>query len=331
MRAIFSALPDVIAQFDRQGVYLGDIHGGHFDNLVPLEQVQGKTFLEMDALAADDARALQAALKETFTTQEEHNHEYDLEIDGKTYYRELRFVYLNEHICLGILRDITAWHEMDMALTNALEHSTVLLKEVHHRVRNNLQVLSSVLHLHAASLDDDLAKRVLTENRRRIQTLALVHRVLYDNESYAKIALDQYLSSGTGLFAADMRRQKIVLELDTESVYADLDHAIPFGLIVNELMSNVLRHAFVSDELVGGELEDALEPRVQVTLRQYERHITLEVIDNGIGLPDDFTEKQQHTLGMAVISSLTEQLSGTFEVAKREDTQGTRATLTFTC
>ena len=327
MRAIFSAIPDVIAQFSREGVYLGDIHSGRVANLVALEQVQGKTFLEMDNLTADDARALQAALEQTFRTQKEHNHEYDIDISGKTYRRELRFVYLNEAICLGILRDITPWHEMDMALQGALEHSTALLKEVHHRVRNNLQVLSSVLHLHAASLEDDLAKRVLLENRRRIQTLALVHRVLYDNESYAKIALDQYLSSGAGLFAADMRRLGVVLELDTESVFADLDHAIPFGLIVNELISNALRHAFVNASYQDG----TLEPRVHIALQQQDNTVTLEVSDNGVGLPADFHDTPQDTLGMTVITSLSEQLEGTFHVHNRDGADGTRAILTFTC
>jgi two-component sensor histidine kinase len=327
MWAIFSALPDVIAQFSRDGVYLGDIHSGHFDAEIPLEQAQGKTFFEMDILPADTAKALHAALEETFTTQKEHSHEYDLDINGKTYYREMRFVYLREDTCLGILRDITPWREMDIALQNALEHSTVLLKEVHHRVRNNLQVLSSVLHLHAASLDDELAKRVLLENRRRIQTLALVHRVLYDNNSYANIALDNYLRSSIGLFAADMQRMKVALELNADRVSADLDHAIPFGLIVNELINNCLRHAFVSERYQS----DAMSAQLQVSLQQQDNHVTLQIIDNGVGLPDDFANKQARTLGMSVIHSLSEQLSGTFSICNRDDIQGTHATLTFTC
>jgi PAS domain S-box-containing protein len=327
MRAILLAMPDVIAQFNRQGVYLGDIHSGRSDNLIPLEQVQGKTFAEMGVLPADTVNILQAALEATFVTQEEHTHDYDIELNGNTYYRELRFIYLNERTCLGILRDITPWREMDIALQHALEHSTALLKEVHHRVRNNLQVLSSVLHLHAASLDDELAKRVLLENRRRVQTLALVHRVLYDNDSYAKIALDQYLASGVGLFAADMRRTGVVLELDTKSVYADLDHAIPFGLIVNELVNNVVRHAFV----VADYPNDPPKATLQLSLYQQDNQVILQVIDNGVGLPKNFTEKQQNTLGMAIITSLSDQLAGTFAITNRIGTTGTQATLTFTC
>jgi two-component system CheB/CheR fusion protein len=310
MRAIFSVLPDVIAYFDRAGVHLGNIHTGNLPVGVPHAAVLNKPFAAW--LATAEAERLQASLEQAFMSQREQVSHYSIDIDGVTYHRDIRFVYFNEDTCLGLIRDVTEAHAAKQALQAALEHSQALLQEVHHQVRNNLQMLSSLLQLHAGTLTDEVAKHALKENRRRIQTLALVHRVLYDNESYASIALDTFLEEALALFGASIRRRGITVELHTEPIAADLDCAIPFGLIVNELLSNVLEHAFAK-----GTTTSSL---VQIYLRQDKQtqRVTLHLIDNGSGVPDTLPTAP-NSLGMMIINLLTEQLNGHVEIASVTD------------
>ncbi|MEM6428300.1 MAG: PAS domain-containing protein [Deinococcota bacterium] len=299
-RAILQALPDAIVRLDHQGNTLEEVHKGNFEPVFSLATRLDQPF---DSFTRpQDARGLREQLAATFVTKRMHLYAYTLTQDNTTHYREIRFVYLNEDECLGLIRDVTEEHEMGNALQVSLHHSEALLKEVHHRVRNNLQVLSSILHLHATSLKEPLAKQALNDNRRRIQTLAAVHRVLYENESYADIALDKYLRSTLRLFSQELASWKIALQLDICSVQVNLDQAIPFGLIANELLSNAARHAFP----VGA----VSEPQIEVSLHQHEVQVVFRVQDNGVGLPHDFAELCQQNLGISIASSLTQQLDG---------------------
>jgi two-component sensor histidine kinase/transcriptional regulator with PAS, ATPase and Fis domain len=321
MRAIFSVLPDIIAYFDRNGVHQGNIHTGRLPVGVPLTTVYNQPFSTW--LAAEDAQRLQGCLEQTFASGQEQASHYSINITGVTYHRDIRFVYFNQDTCLGLIRDITEAYNAKRALHAALEHSQALLKEVHHRVRNNLQMLSSLLQLHANTLEDDNSKIALADNRRRIQTLALVHRVLYDNETYAEIALDDFLQAALKLFAADMQRLGVTLELHADPVTTNLDDAIPFGLIVNELIKNALEHAFVDGS--------TKKPRLQVSLQRHHQQVTLTVIDNGSGL-SNIAAQAHAKLGMMIVDLLTEQLRGTVNIAslvEADVVQGTQAVLEF--
>ncbi|MEM7738364.1 MAG: PAS domain-containing protein, partial [Deinococcota bacterium] len=304
LRAILQAFPDVIARFNPQGIYVETVHKGQLSSVFTFDTCVGKSFV--DLMPADVASELQSKLEATFEQQRGHTYDYILEEDHKRYYREIRFIYLNDESCLGIIRDTTEWREMTGALETSLKHSEALLKEVHHRVRNNLQVLSSILHLHAASLKEPLAKQALNDNRRRIQTMAAVHRVLYENESYADIALDKYLQSTLRLFSQELAAWKIDLQLNIRAVQVSLDQAIPFGLIVSELLSNAARHAFP----VGA----VDKPKIEVSLYQQKNHVVFQVEDNGVGLPNNFDTLCQQNLGISIASSLTQQLDGKMTV-----------------
>ncbi len=320
LRAILQAFPDLIARFDSQGTYIETVHKGQLDIVFPFDTYVGKSFT--DLMPADVASELQAHLEATFQSQYETTYDYILEEDNTSYYREIRFVYLNEESCLGIVRDTTEWREMTGALETSLKHSEALLKEVHHRVRNNLQVLSSILHLHAASLKEPLAKQALNDNRRRIQTLAAVHKVLYENESYADISLDRYLRSTLKLFIQELAAWKIDLQLAIDPVEVDLDQAIAFGLIANELLSNAARHAFP----VGA----VSNPQIKVSLYQQAKTVIFQVEDNGVGLPAEFAMLCQQTLGVSIATSLAQQLDGKVVIrAVTLPEQGTVATLEF--
>lgn len=321
LQAILSAMPDIIARYDRNGLLLEDIHEGSFSKSYSVASMKGKP---LDSWVSSELAAeVRRLLALTLDTNSVQVSEYSVMFDEQTYYREMRFVPLQDGTCLGLIRDVTEAHRAKQDLNAALEHSQALLREVHHRVRNNLQMLSSLLQLHAGKLDNDIAKHALAKNRRRIQTLALVHRVLYDNESYADIALDDFLQAALTLFAADIKHLGIAVELHTEPIAVDLDRAIPFGLIVNELINNVLEHAFVDGTTTS--------PRLQVCLQKQHQRVTLQVLDNGSGMPDSPSPKQQN-LGIMIVNLLAEQLVGSVEISSVTAAgvrQGTQVVLEF--
>lgn len=320
-QAILSAMPDMIARCDRNGTMLEVIHEGTFKRSRSAASIVGKPLDDVtSAERADNVRQQLARALDTHSVQVAERH---YTIDGLDYHREVRYVPLEDDTCLVLFRDITEAHNAKRTLHAALEHSQALLKEVHHRVRNNLQMLSSLLQLHANTLEDDNSKIALADNRRRIQTLALVHRVLYDNESYADIALDDFLQAALKLFAADMKRLGVTLELHADPVTTNLDDAIPFGLIVNELVKNALEHAFVDGS--------TKKPRLQVSLQKHHQQVTLTVIDNGLGL-SNIAAQAHAKLGMMIVDLLTEQLRGTVNIAslvEADVVQGTQAVLEF--
>ncbi len=203
-----------------------------------------------------------------------------------------------------IMRDISERRRIESALQTSLAEKTGLLNEVHHRVKNNLQVITSLLRLEAGRSDHVDTKAVLTEMQARIRAMALLHESLYRKGIFASIDLGTYLNQVvTQTFRAQLSRVGVVrLQLDLASVQVSLDQAMPCGLLVNELISNCFKHAF-SDER-SGELKVALQ------LVEGTNLVHLLVSDNGLGLPADFAEKIENSLGLQLVSDLAKQLGG---------------------
>jgi two-component sensor histidine kinase len=201
----------------------------------------------------------------------------------------------------------------------SLEEKEVLLKEIHHRVKNNLQVISSLLHLQSLNIEDDTTLGVLQESRNRVGSMALVHETLYQATDLARVDFADYARSLSGyLFQsygvdADLIRQ----EIKVEDVALSIDAAIPCGLILNELISNVLKHAFPSRQT----------GRVCVEFRSdLDGWYTLSVGDDGIGLPEDLDFRDTDSLGFQLVNTLVDQLGGTIEL---DNSRGTVFTIRF--
>lgn len=197
---------------------------------------------------------------------------------------------------------------MDRALQTSLAEKTGLLNEVHHRVKNNLQVITSLLRLEAGRSDHLDTKAVLTEMQARIRAMALLHESLYRKGVFASVDLATYLNQVvTQAFRAQLGRTGVVrLELDLASVQVSMDQAMPCGLLVNELVSNCFKHAFPDDR--SGVLKVSLQPMPGTG------QVHLQVSDNGSGLPDNFVEKIESSLGLQLVSDLARQLGGKLEV-----------------
>ncbi len=188
-----------------------------------------------------------------------------------------------------------------------LEEKVVLLREIHHRVKNNLQVISSLLNLQSGYIEDEKSKEIFIESQNRIRSMALIHEKLYQSKDFRKIKFSDYINSLIkDLFRTyNIDPDRIKLKTDIKDIYFEIDTAILCGLIINELISNSFKHAFPN----GGNGE------VYISLTQTKNYTyTLLVRDNGIGLPPDIDIHETETLGLQLISTLTEQLEGDIEL-----------------
>jgi PAS domain S-box-containing protein len=221
----------------------------------------------------------------------------------------------------GVAYDITESKRAEEAvragaeqLKASLEEKDVLLKEIHHRVKNNLQVISSLLKLQATHIEDPAALEMFNESRHRIQTMALVHEKLYQSESFSRVDFGEYARSLSALLASTYRDKaaRLALKTEIEEVSLGVDIALPLGLIINELISNSLKYAFPN----GGEGE----VRIGIN-RVGDDQLQLIVADNGIGFPADLDFRKTETLGMQLVLALTGQIGGSVELRSGAGTE----------
>ncbi len=209
--------------------------------------------------------------------------------------------------------------ERTSALSKALKEREVLIQEIHHRVKNNLQVISSLIHMQVRKLEAGASREALEECRSRVQAIALIHEKLYQSRDYASVPFSEYAASLAGdvLHAAGINPDAVKLELAIEDLSLAVDRAIPCGLILNELITNALKHAFKAGD--GGTL------RVELRALDDER-LRLAVDDDGVGLPAGFDVRKSTSLGLQLVCMLAQQLDAELEV---ESTLGTSFRLTF--
>ncbi len=225
---------------------------------------------------------------------------------------------------ITVARDITERKKAEDLLLATLKEKEILLREVHHRVKNNLQVVSSLLNLQANKIDNKTIKETLEQSRNRIRSIALVHEKLYQTGNYAEINLKEYSGSLLAeLFRAYLTDQKkIQIHTEIENVNIPLIYAIPCGLILNEIISNSLKYAFPTNYI--------FEPRPEIfiTVKSLpDKKLQISAGDNGIGLPNDIQFTDSSSLGLYLIRILaTEQLDGEIEV---DNKKGTIFTITF--
>jgi PAS domain S-box-containing protein len=203
---------------------------------------------------------------------------------------------------LGITRDFTEQRQTNEQIRASLREKEVLLKEIHHRVKNNLQVISSLLSLQASRLKESEAQLALRESQYRVRSMSLVHEKLYGSQNLASINFGDYLDAVTTELMRSLARPGITRMLDVEPIDLEIDTAIPCGLIANELVTNALKHGFPA----------GMQGTIIVSLHRKDPHtVVLTVRDTGIGLPPGDHAHRLESMGMTLIHSLTDQISGT--------------------
>ncbi|MEO8148015.1 MAG: histidine kinase dimerization/phosphoacceptor domain -containing protein [Bacteroidia bacterium] len=216
--------------------------------------------------------------------------------------------------------DITERMRMERQLQESLEERGLLLKEIHHRVKNNLQIIISLFNLQSSYISDESALKALKDGQHRIKSMALIHERFYQSEGLSKIDFDDYIKRLTeNLFLSyNINQEKIKFKIDSVKVPLDIDTAVPCGLIVNELVSNSLNHAFVGRET--GEIFISFHPLG-------ESHCRLIIADNGVGFKEGFVFENSDSLGTQLVTALTEQIDG--RVAYENNNNGLKYTIDF--
>lgn len=231
-------------------------------------------------------------------------------------------------LIIEVSLDITDRKKAEEAMKQSLQEKEILLKEVHHRVKNNLQVISNILNLQSTLLTDPQARAAIRECQHRIKSMALVHEKLYQAGDLARIDLAGYLSSlvKSIFLEHQVNSDRIKLHLQIEPVDLDLNVAVPLGLILNELITNAFIHAF----------PDEREGNIWVSFRKRpDGLVELRVKDDGVGFPPDLDFKKSESLGLVIINTLVEQIEGQLEMKCGEKREagtggpGTEFCLTF--
>jgi len=215
---------------------------------------------------------------------------------------------------IHIAHDITHRKEMEEKLEKTLEEKNTLMKEIYHRVKNNLMVISSLLSLQSSYITDKDTQEIFKESQYRIKSMALVHEKLYSSADLKNINFTEYLENlSKDLYHAYTHDKNLVkLILDVEEVTLDVETSISLGLILNELLSNSLKHAFPNGK--SGEILVELH-------KKEDGRLKLSVSDNGIGFPENLNYKNTDTLGMGIVNTLTDQIEGEINLECRNGTK----------
>jgi len=218
------------------------------------------------------------------------------------------------------IQDITDRKVAEMELTKSLKEKEVMLQEIHHRVKNNLQVICSLLNLQSRYLKEEKTVKAFKETQNRVKSMALVHEQLYQSSNLSEIVLSDYIKQLTvNLFRAYSISSDIKCNLEVEDFNLDLDTAVPCGLIINEIITNAIKYAFDSTPKA--------EILIQATSDE-ENNLVLMIEDNGIGLKPDYDLETSKSLGLRLVKNLTEQLQGNYKITT-EPNIGTKFEFTF--
>jgi two-component sensor histidine kinase len=215
---------------------------------------------------------------------------------------------------LGMVMDITDRKKATEKMKAALKEKEILLKELHHRVKNNMQVISGLIELQSQQLDDDAAREIFNETRDRVSSMALIHENLYKASDLGNINFSEYIKTLTNhlFYCYNVDFNVVQLKTEVKDVFLDVQVGIPCGLIVNELVSNTLKHAF----------PEGRRGEVIVSLKSGDGgQYTLIVKDDGTGFPEDLDFRKTKSLGMQLVTMLVDQLKGTIDLKRNEGTE----------
>lgn len=207
-----------------------------------------------------------------------------------------------------MLRDVSGRKAMEEALRTALQQKEILLKEVHHRVNNNLQMVYALLDLQLRDLQDEAAINALKESQGRIKSIAMVHEKLYRTLDMVDLDFGRYAYDlAMSLFRSyGVDSGQVKLQVEIKDILLDVDTALPLGLILNELLSNALKHAFSRQR----------KGTILVEMKEAETELVMKVSDDGVGFPHDYNRDKPETLGLKLVNLLTSQLEGRLEIRR---------------
>ncbi|MHA1969295.1 MAG: PAS domain-containing sensor histidine kinase [Candidatus Hodarchaeales archaeon] len=242
--------------------------------------------------------------------------------DGSSLTVELNIKYIshekNDYLTV-IARDITERKKAEELVKASLKEKEVLLQEIHHRVKNNMTVISSLLKLQSDKIKDEQYIDIFNSSIDRIKTMALIHEKLYESQDLAKVNFNNYLKDmiNNMLMSCGLNSQKVAFKTDVQDITLGVDTAIPCGLIINELVSNSIKYAF----------PEGKEGEIKVSLRRNgTAEVKMTISDNGVGMPEDVDFRNTDSLGLNLVNTLVKQIQGKMELNKEK---GSKFEITF--
>jgi|GEM_PF-5771140 len=313
---ILSSMTDFVFAFDAEGCFIF-YHTPRVEDLyVPPEQFIGKKYSEV--LPEHINKQIEKALKKN-KKGDAAEYEYDMTMGDRTRWFSAKMspVFLEDQFrgSVSVVREITRRKKREDKIKKSLHEKEVLLKEINHRVKNNLQVIVSLLNLQSRHIRDKQAREMFTDSRNRIKAMALIHERLYHSENLAAIDFSEYVRilvrHLSGLYKDAARAEEIHLDVRIQDIFLDINTAIPCALIVNELVTNALKHAFQGD--TPGKINISMSP-------VRGDRIKMLVHDNGVGFPENIDFTQTKSFGMQLVMTLVEQIEGSISLNRHRGT-----------
>ncbi len=307
LSAIFDSSHHYIWTIDRDEK-LTSFNRNYFDLVTALYNTQPYVGLVLDRGVLSNDQEYTELLKhhydKAFKGQATNFEIQTTDKDKKNIYLEifLNPIYENDEVVevSGIAHNITEKKIVQQRMELSLKEKEILLREVHHRVKNNMQVISSILNLQSSYVSDEYALTLLKESQNRIKTMAYIHESLYQNKSFSSVNFSQYVHTllNNIVQSYSYSNDKIRLNLNMDEVTLSLDSSIPAGLIINELVTNAIKHAFPGDR----------QGMITFNLRCEDKLVFLELKDDGVGFAPGVDFRNSHSLGLQLVNTLIEQI-----------------------
>jgi len=308
-RSLFNLAPEYILLLDPGDGKILDVNSTLARTIeIHPGDLRGRSIYELDFLSDDVKKEfrskLEIIMRDGFVEPYEmvmtdpSGREYNVRVYNRLIHAEGR------DCLLVVLSDISDLKRTQSMLERSLAEKELLLKEIHHRVKNNLMIISSLLSLQSRQVKDEETMDLFRESENRARSMALIHERLYRSEDLKNVDLAEYLGRlASEIFRSYSADSRIRMNLEIDELRVDVETAVPLGLIVNELLTNAVKHAFPDGE-----------GTVTVSLRRRNSRVILEVSDDGKGFPEDIDWESSPSLGLQLVRSLTEQIDGEVEM-----------------
>jgi two-component system, sensor histidine kinase PdtaS len=324
-KTLFESNPNYTILMDLNGVILDvNLAASEFTGLSPGELI-GRNLLELGIFPSKDITFQREKFSHALKGETVKPFQYKL-INKKREYNwvESQLVPIKKdgeiNSVLVIATDITQRKNAIDNLKSSVNEKKILIKEIHHRVKNNMQIIFSLLSLQSQHLkeDEEVALDVLKESQNRVKSMAMIHEKLYMSKDFTHIKFEEYVQRLVSdlFYSYQTTLKNVKFRVEVDDVDLNMETAVPCGLIISELTSNSLKHAFPQGR----------EGEVYVSLKEDQGEYKMVIIDNGIGIPPDFDFKHPESLGLQLVNNLTKQLDGEI---KLDRSHGTKFTIKF--